>query len=371
MQAGRALAFVRTLQELAERGFQAGRSAALPLPAGLWCRAGCRQLARRGIPPLPDVRRIPRGRWIIDRFAVRRPAAQDRSTSDEHESCAPHATRPDVVELIRHIYYSAVVFDVPDRVQLLSDTSRSSDSEGLRAVRGVFEDLGREDPMYAALSRNAYRGNRWDPAEFFETGRTEIADVMSYVTSFGLHLKPDRALDFGCALGRLTQALADHFGEVVGVDIASSMIERAREHNTHGSRVTYLVNTAPDLSQFESGTFDFIYTNKVLQHIPPEHQLGYIREFVRLLRPGGVAVFQTRNGPDIRPGTLRALLYTLNRTYFRRLAQRVRGRPAYEMHFVARSRVESAVTDAGGRVADVVDLSRGKPARSLRYCVTT
>jgi 2-polyprenyl-3-methyl-5-hydroxy-6-metoxy-1,4-benzoquinol methylase len=278
--------------------------------------------------------------------------------------------RPVVVVNMRHVYYSAVVIDVPGGVQILSDANSSSDADGLRAVRGVFEDLGREDPMYAALSRNAYRGNRWDPAEFFETGRTEIADAMSYVGSAGLQPNRHRALDFGCALGRLTQALADHFAEVVGVDIASSMIDRAREHNTHGSRVAYLVNTAPDLSLFESGTFDFIYTNKVLQHIPPEHQLGYIREFVRLLRPGGVALFQTRNGPDIRPGTVRALLYTLNRTYFRRLAQRVRGRPAYEMHFVARSRVESTVTDAGGRVADVVDLSRGKPARSLRYCVT-
>jgi 2-polyprenyl-3-methyl-5-hydroxy-6-metoxy-1,4-benzoquinol methylase len=223
--------------------------------------------------------------------------------------------------------------------------------------------------MYAALSRNVYRGNRWDPEAFFETGRTEIADVISYVASLGLHLKRDRALDFGCAIGRLTQALADHFGEVIGVDIASSMIDRAREYNTRGDRVTYLVNAAPDLSLFESATFDFIYTNKVLQHIPPDHQLGYMREFVRLLRPGGIAVFQTRNGPVIRPGTLRALAYTLNRRYFRRFAQRIRRRPAYEMHFVARSRVESVIAAAGGRVVNVVDLSRGKPARSLRYCI--
>ena len=236
-------------------------------------------------------------------------------------------------------------------------------------MRGVFEDLGRDDPMYAALSRNAYRGNRWDPEAFFETGRTEIADVIDYVASLGLNPNGGRALDFGCAVGRLTQALAAHFSDVVGVDIASSMIDRARDYNAHGDRVTYLVNTAPDLAQFDSASFDFIYTNKVLQHIPPDHQLGYMREFVRLLRPGGIAVFQTRNGPVIRPGTLRALAYTLNRRYFRRFAQRIRQRPAYEMHFVARSRVESVIAAAGGRVVDVVDLSRGKPARSLRYCI--
>lgn len=251
----------------------------------------------------------------------------------------------------------------------MSDTSRRSDAAGLRSVRGVFEELGREDPMYAALSRNDYRGNRWDPEAFFATGRTEIADVLSYVSGLGLRLKLERALDFGCAVGRLTQALADHFREVVGVDIAASMVERAREYNRYGGRVTYLASAAPDLALFDSASFDFIYSNKVLQHIPPEHQLGYMSEFVRVLRPGGIAVFQTRNGPVIQPRTLRGLLYRLNRTYFRRFAQRVRGRPAYEMHYVARSRVQEAIDAAGGRIVDVVDLSRGKPDKSLRYCV--
>ena len=256
----------------------------------------------------------------------------------------------------------------PDR-QTVSDSSERSDTAGLRSVRGVFEGLGRDDPMYAALSRNASRGNRWDPEAFFETGRTEIGDVMSYVASLGLPLQRGRALDFGCAVGRLTQALADHFRETVGVDIATSMVERAREYNAHGDRVTYVANAAPDLSLFDSASFDFIYSNKVLQHIPPENQLGYMREFVRVLRPGGVAVFQTRNGPVVRPGTPRALLYRLNRMYFRRFAQRIRGRPAYEMHYAARARVEEEVCAAGGRIVDVVDLSRGRPSKSLRYCV--
>lgn len=250
----------------------------------------------------------------------------------------------------------------------MSDSSRRSDQAGLRYVRGVFETLGRDDPMYAALSRGGYRGNRWDPEAFFETGRTEIRDVMEYVASLGIAVPSGRALDFGCAVGRLTQALADHFSEVVGIDIAEAMVERARDYNTHGDRVTYVANTAPDLALFESASFDFVYSNKVLQHIPPANQLGYIREFMRILRPGGVAVFQTRNGPVVRPGTLRSVLYTLNRTWFRRFAQRIRGRPAYEMHYVARAQVEAEVANAGGRVIDVADQSRGKPGKSLRYC---
>jgi 2-polyprenyl-3-methyl-5-hydroxy-6-metoxy-1,4-benzoquinol methylase len=251
----------------------------------------------------------------------------------------------------------------------MSDNPTSDDHAGLRSVRRVFEELGRDDPMYAALSRNELRGNRWDPDAFFENGRKEIRDVMTWIHERGIEFRRGRALDFGCAVGRLTQALADYFEAVVGVDIADSMVQRARDFNRHGDRVAYVVNTAPDLAVFDSESFDFVYTNKVLQHIPPRHQLDYMSEFVRLLRPGGVAIFQTRNGPLIRPRTLRALLYTLNRRHLRRVARRIRRRPGYEMHFVARESVAAAIEAAGGSIVDVTDVSRGKPGKSLRYCV--
>lgn len=239
----------------------------------------------------------------------------------------------------------------------------------LEPVRGAFEQFGRDDALYAALSRGGREGGRWNPDEFFANGRERIAEVMAYATSLGLELRRDHALDFGTGPGRLAQGLAEHFARVTGVDIASSMVETARAYNTHGERVEYVVNTAPDLHIFDSATFDLVYTEKVLQHIPPDLQAGYIAEFVRVLRPGGLAIFQTRNGPLIRQGSLRSFLYTLNRRHVRRLLQRLRGKHPYEMHFIARERVEEIVSAAGGRIVDVVDLSRGKPNRSLRYCV--
>ena len=238
----------------------------------------------------------------------------------------------------------------------------------LGPVKEAFEQFGRQDPMYAALTRGGRENRGWDPEEFFATGRAEIDAVLAYVRDLGLEPGRGRALDFGCAIGRLTQALAEHFDEAVGVDIADAMVEAARAHNRHGDRVSYRVNPNPHLGILESDTFDFVYTNKVLQHIPPRPQLAYVKEFMRVLRPGGVAVFQTRNGPRFAFDGPRGWLYTLNRRHLRRLLQRLRGRPPYEMHYVARARVEEAVREGGGRVADVVDLSRAKPRKSLRYC---
>jgi ubiquinone/menaquinone biosynthesis C-methylase UbiE len=240
----------------------------------------------------------------------------------------------------------------------------------LKHVKETFEEAGRTDPMYAVLTVHDRRGGKWDPAEFFGRGKSEIDAVLKYTAAAGITLTMNDALDFGCGVGRLTQALGDHFTRVVGVDISSTMVEEAERHNRHGARVRYLVNDVPDLKVFGDASFDFVYSNITLQHVPPEPALAYIREFVRMIRPGGTALFQVRIGRLVRPGSLAAWFYRVKREYWRRFWQRVRGRIPYEMHFVARAQVEDAVKHAGGRILDVVDMSQAKNGISLRFAVT-
>lgn len=238
---------------------------------------------------------------------------------------------------------------------------------GLGHVRKTYERWRVEDPMYAVLTREDRRGGRWDPEEFFRDGRDEIARVVEYLDGLGIDIRGGRALDFGCGAGRLTQALADHAAEVTGVDIARSMIEAATSFNRHGERVRYVVNTEPDLSLFGDGAFDFVCSLITLQHVPPRFGRAYIREFFRVVRPGGCVLFQMRSGPRIEPGSFRALLYRLNREPFRHLVQRIRGRPPYEIHFIAREQVEEVIAEAGGRVVDVTEVA-GRRRSNFRYC---
>lgn len=116
--------------------------------------------------------------------------------------------------------------------------------------------------------------------------------MLARVDALKLPLTRGRALDFGCGVGRATQALALHFDEVVGIDIAPSMIKLADQFNRHGEKCRHLVNDSKDLHLFPDDHFDFVFSTIVLQHMRPEYSTGYIQEFVRILRPGGVAVFQ-------------------------------------------------------------------------------
>jgi SAM-dependent methyltransferase len=61
------------------------------------------------------------------------------------------------------------------------------------------------------------------------------------------------------------------------------------------------VNAKPDLSMFPGFTFDLVYSNLVLQHMPPELSRSYMTDFIRVLKPGGVGVFQLPSRPARTP----------------------------------------------------------------------
>lgn len=161
----------------------------------------------------------------------------------------------------------------------------------LRELQRHWDTFGRQDPFWAILTDPARRGNRWSPEEFFATGKTEITEHLDNATRLGVPGGWRRALDFGCGAGRLTQALADRFDAVLGIDVAPAMIALAKRHNRHGDRCTYEVNDEPNLSRWPDNAFDLIYTSRVLQHIDPRYSTAYLREFVRLLAPGGYLSF--------------------------------------------------------------------------------
>jgi SAM-dependent methyltransferase len=173
----------------------------------------------------------------------------------------------------------------------------------LKEVQRNWNLFGETDPLGAILTVPSKMRGKWDEREFFQKGVDEIDAVMEYIRPFRPDLPRGEALDFGCGVGRLTQALARHFDRCVGVDIAPSMIALANRYNRFGRRCEYVLNEVNDLSRFGPGRFDFIYTFIVLQHMRPEYSLNYIKEFIRILKPGGLAVFQLPTGPGERDKT--------------------------------------------------------------------
>jgi SAM-dependent methyltransferase len=221
----------------------------------------------------------------------------------------------------------------------------------LERLERDWQELAALDPLWAILADESRRHGRWAIDEFFAAGETEIAAVLARAEGLGLPAHRRRALDFGCGVGRLTAALARHFDEAVGVDISETMIRRAEELNAD-KRCSFITNVHPDLSLFADATFDLVYTRIVLQHLPRQSLVErYIEEFVRVLSPGGLAVFQI---PDRIP--LRSRLQPRRRLFHVLRAFGISADTRYsrlglhpmQMLGLPEQRVESVITRAGG-----------------------
>jgi SAM-dependent methyltransferase len=154
-----------------------------------------------------------------------------------------------------------------------------------------WNELAELDPFWAVLSDPNQQYGRWDEEAFFVAGEREIKHVLGKLSEAGVEVRTGVALDFGCGLGRLSRALSRSFNEVVGVDISPEMVRRAGMLN-EGRPIRFLVNATSKLP-FENGSFDFVYTSNVLQHLPSrENVIEYLREFTRVLKKEGVLAVQ-------------------------------------------------------------------------------
>jgi SAM-dependent methyltransferase len=250
----------------------------------------------------------------------------------------------------------------------------------IKELQDNWDQFGKVDPLWAILSNAEKQGNSWNLEEFFQTGKGEIDSVIEHLKSQGLSLKRGKALDFGCGVGRLTQALTTYFDQVYGVDIAPSMIELAEKYNRHRDKCKYLLNAVPNLRVFPENMFTFVYTNLVLQHIEPRYSKHYLKEFLRVLHPGGVLVFQLPSEATeklhvpTRPNTLKDIIKRLfpELTIMRRQTNEPtrRNDPVMEMYGIRREEVERFLKSSGGIIVQVCENRDAGPGwQSFRYFV--
>jgi ubiquinone/menaquinone biosynthesis C-methylase UbiE len=253
----------------------------------------------------------------------------------------------------------------------------------LRDLQEQWNDFGVIDPLWAILTWPEKRHGKWNIEEFFEYGKKEVNEVFTHIQSLGLLAPSGVALDFGCGVGRLTQALCQRFTEVHGVDIAPSMIALANTYNSYPEKCQYHLNEVSNLDLFPDNKFDFIYTRLTLQHMEPVFAKQYMQEFIRLLKPGGLLIFQqpSRLRPEWQlfrqqfdkgiKGFIKRLVppNALNR--YRRLRAKFIHQPTMELYGIEKADVEALLITSGASLLDVSEFGDAGPEWvSYRYSVT-
>jgi SAM-dependent methyltransferase len=134
------------------------------------------------------------------------------------------------------------------------------------------------------------------------------------------YLSPSRRydiLDAGCGTGGSTQDLRA-FGSVTGLDFSDDALGFAA-----GRGIERLVRASVELLPFADASFDVVTSFDVLYHRAVRDEVGALREFRRVLRPGGLTLVRFPAFDWLR-GAHDVVIHTERRLTVGQLSQRMR-----------------------------------------------
>lgn len=133
----------------------------------------------------------------------------------------------------------------------------------------------------------------WDTEGEFKTlhdiNPLRIQFIQSYADIAG-----KRIVDVGCGGGILTEGLAKHGADALGIDLSEELIDIADLHGLEsGVNAHYQKISAEALAQQQPASFDHVTCMEMLEHVPDPGSI--ISACATLVKPGGMVFFSTLN----------------------------------------------------------------------------
>jgi O-antigen chain-terminating methyltransferase len=179
------------------------------------------------------------------------------------------------------------------RVSLLLEEVRRT-APGPRADRladRLADDRrGQDEDLYAAFEER-FRGSREEIM-----GRQQV--YLPLLKDAGLGTAAAPVIDLGCGRGEWLELLRDNGLAARGVDLNRHFLATCRERGlaaAEGDAVSFLASL-PDCSVGAVTGFH------IVEHLPLEGLLRLLGEAARVLKPGGVAIFETPNPENLAVG---------------------------------------------------------------------
>jgi SAM-dependent methyltransferase len=225
-------------------------------------------------------------------------------------------------------------------------------------MQEFWDERARENAMFFIDSRLDYESTN---VEQFWAGAGDDLDLV--LDAAGGSIAPtDKIVEIGCGVGRMTRAMADRAAHVTALDISAEMIDQAKRHNEGLENVTWVHGDGTSLAGIADASADGAFSHVVFQHIPdPAVTLGYVREIGRVLAPGGWAVFQVSNEPEIHKARTNLDSIRLRTRAALGRAPKGQAHPAWRGSAVELDDLRAAVADGG---MDIQEMS----GEGTQYC---
>jgi len=187
----------------------------------------------------------------------------------------------------------------------------------------------------------------WDPHSEFKPLHDINPLRLDYIDRLA-PLDGKRVIDIGCGGGLLTEGMAGHGAQVVGIDMGKTPLSVARLHqHESGYDIDYRQATAEQLAAEQAGSFDIVTCMEMLEHVPDP--AATINACAQLIRDEGRVFLSTINR---NPKSY--LFAVIGAEYLLRLLPR--GTHDYSK-FIRPSEMDAWAREAGLQLVDLTGMS--------------
>ena len=180
-----------------------------------------------------------------------------------------------------------------------------------------------------------------------------------------LKLKPNKVLEIGCGTGLLLFRIAPHCTAYCGTDFSLPSLNYIQQHlpERNLNHVTLLKQMATDFQGIESGAFDLVILNSIVQYFPSiDYLLQVIEKAIKSTAPGGfIFIGDVRNLQTLEAFHTAVQLYRAEPSLScKQLQQRVQFQIFQESELVIDPDFFLALKQHFPQIADVkIELLRG------------
>jgi 2-polyprenyl-3-methyl-5-hydroxy-6-metoxy-1,4-benzoquinol methylase len=186
------------------------------------------------------------------------------------------------------------ILDQQRRLMFLLEEARKRLPEPI-STEQIKEMLTEEDQILNAMYvsfEDQFRGTREDIKE-----RQKV--YLSYLEEAGLGDENSPILDVGCGRGEWLEFLKEKGFKARGVDVNALLVEECSAKAldaVRGDAVDFLRN-------LKSGSMGVITGFHIVEHLPMRKMISFFDEAFRVLKPGGIVIFETPNPENVLVGS--------------------------------------------------------------------